>query len=127
MDCSRSSRSASGQINLRCLASSCACSSRFQRTSRTSMDFLALWRVHPLKESIEERVIREDTVLRLFPALLAHEVLKQVCPIAARFVLARRRVIRDIHCAVKTPEYSSPPISATPLVSSHPPYEPKDA
>ncbi len=40
--------------------------------------FLALWRVHPLKESIEERVIREDTVLRLFPALLAHEVLKQV-------------------------------------------------
>src|SRR5271156_4731893 len=39
MDCSGSSRSASGQINLRCLASSCACSSRFQRTSRTSMDF----------------------------------------------------------------------------------------
>src|SRR6202166_1415149 len=49
MDCSRSSRSASGQINLRCLASSCACSSRFQRTSRTSMDF---W---PSGESIHSK------------------------------------------------------------------------
>jgi hypothetical protein len=28
--------------------------------------------------------------------------------------------------AVKTPEYSSPPISATRLVSSHPDHEPKD-
>jgi hypothetical protein len=63
--------------------------------------------------------------LRLFPALLAHEVLKQVWAVAARFVLARRRVLRDIHCAVKTPEYSSPPISATRLVSSHPDHEPK--
>jgi hypothetical protein len=86
--------------------------------------FLALWRVHPLKESIEERVIREDTVLRLFPALLAHEVLKQVWAVAARFVLARRRVLRDIHCAVKTPEYSSPPIPAMQLVSSYPDHEP---
>jgi hypothetical protein len=39
--------------------------------------------------------------LRLFPALLAHEVLKQVWAVGARFVLARRRVVRDIHHAVK--------------------------
>jgi hypothetical protein len=53
--------------------------------------FLALWRVHPLEEPIEDRVVREDAVLRLFPALLAHEVLEQVWAVAARFVLARRR------------------------------------
>src|SRR5271163_458544 len=76
--------------------------------------FLAIWRVHPLEEPIEERVIREDTVLRLFPALLAHEVLKQVWAVAARFVLARRR---------RAP--GSPSISATRLVSSHPDHEPK--
>src|SRR5580704_11018015 len=90
MDCSRSSRSASGQINLRCLASSCAAPAGSR--GRADLDgFLALWRVHPLKESIEERVIREDTVLRLFRALLAHEVLKQVWAVAARFVLAGAR------------------------------------
>src|ERR1700732_1294123 len=124
MDCSRSSRSASGQINLRCLASSCARSSRFHRASRTAMGFLALWRVHPLEESIEERVVREDTVRRLFPALLAHEVLKQVWAVAARFVLARRHMVRDIHRAVETPECSSPPIPATRLISSYPDHEP---
>jgi hypothetical protein len=66
---------------------------------------LALGRAHPLKESVDEGIIREDTVLRLFPALLAHEVLKQVWAVGARFVLARRRVVRDIHHAVKAPEY----------------------
>jgi hypothetical protein len=50
---------------------------------------LALTRTHPLKESVDEGVIREDAVLRLFPALLAHEVLKQVWAVAARFVAAR--------------------------------------
>ena len=76
---------------------------------------LALGRVHPLKESIKERVVREDAVLRLFPALLAHDVLNQVWAIKARFVLARRRVLRNIHRAVKAPEYSSAPIAATQL------------
>jgi hypothetical protein len=79
---------------------------------------LALGRVHPIKESIEERVVREDTVLRLFPALLAHAVLEQVWAVAARFVLARRRVLRDIDRAVKAPEYASPSIPATQLVLS---------
>src|ERR1700692_3661551 len=100
MDCSRSSRSASGQINLRCLASSCTSASKSQRTSCISM------RCWPSGEPIHyEGIIREDTVLRLFPALLAHEVLKQVWAVGARFVLARRRVVRDIHHAVKAPEY----------------------
>ena len=76
---------------------------------------LALGRVYPLKESIKERVVREDAVLRLFPALLAHDVLNQVWAIKARFVLARRRVLRNIHRAVKAPEYSSAPIAATQL------------
>jgi hypothetical protein len=48
---------------------------------------LALTRTYPLKESVDEGVIREDAVLRLFPALLAHEVLKQVWAVAARFVV----------------------------------------
>ncbi len=68
--------------------------------------------------TFKERVVREDTVLRLFPALLAHDVLKQVWAVATRFVLARRRVLRDIHRAVKAPEYSSAPIAATQLVLS---------
>ena len=55
------------------------------------------------KESIEERVIREDAALRLFPALLAHDVLNQVWAIKARFVVARSRVARDIRVAVKAP------------------------
>jgi hypothetical protein len=56
---------------------------------------LALGRVHPLKESIKERVVREDAVLRQFPALLAHDVLNQVWAIKARFVLAQPRVVRE--------------------------------
>jgi hypothetical protein len=73
-------------------------------------------RFDPLdREKIEKRVVREDTVLRLFPALLAHDVLKQVWAVATRFVLARRRVLRNIHRAVKAPEYSSAPIAATQL------------
>jgi hypothetical protein len=71
---------------------------------------LALGRVHPLKESIKERVVREDAVLRLFPALLAHDVLNQVWAIKARFVLAQPRVVRDIRVAVKAPEYAQPSI-----------------
>jgi hypothetical protein len=86
---------------------------------------LALTRTHPLKETVDEGVIREDAVLRLFPALLAHEVLKQVWAVAARFVVALWRVLRDIHRAVKAPEYSSPSIPATQLVSSYPDHEPK--
>jgi hypothetical protein len=54
--------------------------------------------------------------MRLFPALLAHAVLEQVWAVAARFVLARRRVLRDIDRAVKAPEYASPSIPATQLV-----------
>ena len=53
----------------------------------------------PLKKSIKERVIREDAALRLFPALLAHDVLNQVWAIKARFVLAQSRVARDIRVA----------------------------
>jgi hypothetical protein len=49
----------------------------------------------------------------MFVALLAHEVLEQVWAIKARFVLARLRALRDIHGAVKAPECSSSPISAT--------------
>jgi hypothetical protein len=71
---------------------------------------LVLTRTHPLKESVDEGVIREDAVLRLCPALLAHAVLKQVWAVAARFVVAADdAVFRDnIHRAVKAPEYSSP-------------------
>jgi hypothetical protein len=39
---------------------------------------LALTRTHPLKEAIDEGVIREDAVLRLFPALIADEDLKDL-------------------------------------------------
>jgi hypothetical protein len=46
--------------------------------------------------------------LRLFPALLAHDVLNQVWAIKARFVLAQPRVVRDIRVAVKAPEYARP-------------------
>src|SRR5271169_5216518 len=81
---------------------------------------LALGRVHPLKESIKEGVVREDAVLQLFPALLAHEVLNQVWAVAARLVLARWRLLRNIHRAVKALECSSPPIAATQLISSDP-------
>jgi hypothetical protein len=39
---------------------------------------LALTRTHPLKEVVDEWVIREDVVLRWFPALLAHEDLQDL-------------------------------------------------
>jgi hypothetical protein len=55
--------------------------------------------------------------------LLAHDdVLKQVWAVAARFVLARRRVVQDIRVAVqdirvavKAPEYARPSIFTTAL------------
>jgi len=65
-----------------------------------------------------------QAVLQLFPALLAHEVLKQVWAVAARFALARRHMVRDIHRAVGAPECSSPPNPATRLLSSYPDHEP---
>jgi hypothetical protein len=48
--------------------------------------------------------------LRLFPALLAHDVLNQVWAIKARFVLAQPRVVRDIRVAVEAPESARPSI-----------------
>jgi len=51
--------------------------------------------------------------LRLFPALLAHDVLNQVWAIKARFMLAQPRVVRDIRVAVKAPEYARPSIFTT--------------
>jgi len=45
---------------------------------------LALTRTHPLKESVDKRVVPEDTVLWLFATLLAHEVVKQVWAVTAR-------------------------------------------
>ena len=71
---------------------------------------LALTRTHPLKESVDKGVVPEDTVLWLFATLLAHEVVKQVWAVTARFVLARWRVLPNIHRAGKAPEYPWPPI-----------------
>src|SRR5262249_30412743 len=45
---------------------------------------LALRRTHPLKESVDKRVVPEDTVLWLFATLLAHKVVKQVWAVTAR-------------------------------------------
>jgi hypothetical protein len=85
---------------------------------------LALTRTHPLKEVVDEGVIREDAVLRWFPALLAHEELKDLgrrgpfcvgaaAPYSGISILPSRRV-----------ESASPPIPATQLVSSDPDHEP---
>src|SRR6266581_2780343 len=110
MDCSRSSDSASGQINLRCLASSCTSSTRFQEDVADLDGLPALGRVHPLKESIKERVVREDAVLRLFPARLAHDVLNKSGPSRPVLCWRKPRVVRDIRVAVKAPEYARPSI-----------------
>ena len=85
---------------------------------------LALRRTHPVKESVDKEVVPEDTVWWWFATLLAHEVVKQVWAVMARFVLARCRVLPDIHGAGKAPEYPWPPIPATQRVSSYPDHEP---
>ena len=56
---------------------------------------LALRRTHPVKESVDKEVVPEDTVWWWFATLLAHEVVKQVWAVTARFVLARCRVLPD--------------------------------
>src|SRR5262245_49080254 len=66
--------------------------------------------VHPVGELVDERVVCEDAVLRIFLALPAHAVLERIWANAARFVLARSRAFRSIQGAVRVPEYPWLPI-----------------
>jgi hypothetical protein len=52
-------------------------------------------------------------------------MMSSIRAVKARFVLARPRVVQDIHYADKVPECASSPIAATQLISSYPDHEPK--
>jgi len=101
----RSSRSASGPCQFALLGVELhACTQQVpEDVAGPPMDF---WpSASPSTQRAIGKGLSQDTVLRLFPGVLAHEVLKQVWAASRPFCVGvARRVLRDIHCAVKTPE-----------------------